>query len=55
MKVIWRSIDNFPNYVISNTGEVVRLSHKFRTKYLTLKPQISKFGYGRVNLYHDKK
>lgn len=49
MKEIWKIIDNFPNYQISNFGRVMSLAKK--DKPLIMAPHIGGGGYYSVNLH----
>ena len=55
MKEIWKSIKQYPNYEVSNLGRVKRIPHKYRKTELILKPQETKNGYLRVNLYKNNR
>lgn len=50
MNEIWREIDGFPDYRVSNTGKVKSIKHN---KELILKPSLSN-GYQVVPLYNNK-
>lgn len=45
---MWKIISDFPNYKVSDSGEVFSIK-----RGILLKPSISKFGYARVTLYKD--
>ena len=47
MKEVWKDIINYPNYQVSNMGNVRR---KTKKGYHLLKPNIDKYGYAIVNL-----
>lgn len=48
--VIWAYIDNYPNYIISNIGEIQNI----RSKRI-LKPALNAKGYYEVNLWRQNK
>lgn len=52
MKELWKIINNYPDYKISNLGNVVSLKSK---KEKLLNPVVLKIGYKRVILRHNKK
>lgn len=52
---IWKTIENYPDYQISNMGRVKSLNYGRTGKERVLKQGIDKYGYFRVNLYKDKK
>jgi hypothetical protein len=52
MKEIWKPIKDYNNYLISNCGRVKRL---YKYSELILKPQLSKWGYFRVQLSNNNK
>lgn len=45
---MWKIISDFPNYKVSDSGEVFSIK-----RGILLKPSNSKFGYARVTLYKD--
>ena len=47
---IWKTVNGFPKYKISNRGRVISL-HSGREKYLL--PEIDRYGYARVVLCHN--
>lgn len=56
MQEIWKSIKHYPNYQVSNLGNVRRLNKDYRCpKYRYLKPKLEKTGYLRVCLYENLK
>jgi hypothetical protein len=50
MKEIWKKIKNYPNYKISNFGNVKREPKYFKNLSGIIKKQLTKFGYYRVPL-----
>lgn len=52
---IWRIIDEFPNYMISNLGRVKSLDYNGTKQEKILKPLKQKKGYLKIGLYKDKK
>lgn len=48
MKLRWKTINNFPDYSISHTGEVISTKNNLNK---LLKKTVSSDGYYRVNLY----
>lgn len=55
---IWKKIDGFPGYEISNLGRVRcfrNFNGKITNKYRILNPIINKDDYYYVDLYHDRK
>lgn len=44
----WKTIENYPNYQISDSGNIISLK---KNKYL--KPKVDKYGYSVVQLYND--
>lgn len=52
----WREIDGFPNYMVSNTGEIKSLNYNKTGKEKVLIPHKLSNGYLGINLYdNDKK
>ena len=55
--MIWKAINNFPGYYISNTGEVKSTKYQGQFKRKSsdglLKQRTYKSGYKYVNLYKD--
>lgn len=52
----WRNIDGFPNYMVSNTGEIKSLNYNKTGKEKVLIPHKLSNGYLGINLYdNDKK
>lgn len=52
MKEIWKPIKNYKNYLVSNLGNIKRL---YTYTELILIPQLSKWGYLRVQLSNNHK
>lgn len=52
---IWKTIENYPDYQISNMGRVKSLNYGKTGEEKILKQEITNNGYFRVNLYKDKK
>ena len=58
MKEIWREIEGYPNYMVSNMGRVKTLERVVSGRLLKekiLKPMINRDGYCYVNLYYNTK
>ena len=56
MKEIWKKIDCYENYEISNLGNVRRINKDFRCKkYKYLIPKLEKNGYLRIGLSKNNK
>lgn len=53
--LIIKEIDGFPEYYISENGDVFSKKGHWPNIMAKLKPQLSKFGYYRINLHKDKK
>ena len=51
----WRDIDGFPNYMVSNTGEIKSLNYNKTGKEKVLIPHKLSNGYLGINLYDDNK
>ena len=51
----WREIDVFPNYMVSNTGEIKSLNYNKTGKEKVLIPHKLSNGYLGINLYDDNK
>ena len=51
----WRAIDGFPNYMVSNTGEIKSLNYNKTGKEKILIPHKLSNGYLGINLYDDNK
>lgn len=53
---VWKTIDEFPHYCVSNTGKIKSNWHnsKTRNKSIILKPRFSYQGYAFENLYDEK-
>ena len=51
----WREIDGFPNYMVSNTGEIKSLNYNKTGKEKVLIPHKLSNGYLGINLYDDNK
>lgn len=57
MEEIWREIEDYPNYMVSNMGRVKSIErYDWRGRLLKekiLKPRINRCGYCYVNLYNN--
>lgn len=53
MEEIWKNIEEYPNYMISNLGRVKSLNYNHTGKEEILKLQKDKYGYLCVNLYRN--
>ena len=51
----WREIDGFPNYMVSNTGEIKILNYNETGTAKVLIPHKLSNGYLGINLYDDNK
>ena len=51
----WREISGFPNYMVSNTGEIKSLNYNKTGKEKVLIPHKLSNGYLGINLYDDNK
>lgn len=51
----WREIDGFPNYMVSNTGEIKSLNYNKTGKEKVLIPHKLSNGYLGINLYDNKR
>lgn len=51
----WREIDGFPNYMVSNTGEIKSLNYNKTDREKVLIPHKLSNGYLGINLYDDNK
>lgn len=51
----WREIDGFPNYMVSNTGEIKSLNYNKTGREKTLIPHKLSNGYLGINLYDNNK
>lgn len=51
----WREIDGFPNYMVSNTGEIKSLNYNKTGKEKVLIPHKLSNGYLGINLYDNDK
>ena len=54
-KEIWKEIEGYPNYRVSNLGNVKSLNYSHTGKEQILKPIVTNRGYLRVCLYKDGK
>jgi hypothetical protein len=52
---VWKSIKDYPNYQISNLGNVKSLNNYKRNYYKILSPSLSKSGYYQIGIRLDKK
>ena len=52
---IWKDIENYPNYMVSNLGRIKSLNYNKTGKEKILKLSIDDFGYCRVRLYEKPK
>lgn len=56
MKEIWKKIDNYDNYEVSNLGNIRRVNKDYRCKkYKQLNPKLEKNGYLRIGLSKNNK
>jgi len=56
IKEIWKTIKDFPNYVVSDQGRVKRITGERGTQVgCILKPQLQYNGYLRIGLYKNRK
>lgn len=51
---VWKLIEGFPNYMVSNLGRVKSLNFKRTGKEGIMKPGISNWGYPIVVLSRDR-
>ena len=51
---IWKTIDGYSNYQVSNFGRIRAVKQRYRNKQF-LKPSVDKDGYLYVTLYNNKK
>ena len=51
----WREIDGFPNYMVSNTGEIKSLNYNKTGREKVLIPHKLSNGYLGINLYDGNK
>ena len=49
----WREIEERPNYLISNLGNVKRKSKEFNHKFITIKGSVNNRGYRYVRFFKD--
>ena len=55
-KEIWKTIDGYPNYMVSNLGRVKSLNYNGTGREKILKPTKNKYnGYLQVCLYKKRK
>ena len=47
----WREIEERPNYLISNLGNVKRKSKEFNHKFITIKGSVNNRGYRYVQFF----
>lgn len=52
---VWKIIDEFPSYMVSNLGRVKSLDYNGTKKEKILKPIKQKKGYLKIGLYKNKK
>lgn len=59
---IWKPIEGFPNYIVSNKGRVMSVNHRVRSRHKTrvqkgvlLNPNISNEGYCFVTLWSNNR
>jgi hypothetical protein len=52
MKEVWKKIEDYPDYEVSNLGKVKSLKRSYK---ILLKPKVNKHGYYIVRLYKDDK
>ena len=55
MEEIWKTIEDYPNYMVSNMGRIKRLNYNRTGKEKIMKLRADKGGYLLVNFYKDKK
>lgn len=55
LKEIWKSIPDFPNYMVSNLGNVKSLNFGRMNKEKILKPHINTYGYYQAHLSKNGK
>ena len=55
MEEIWKNIEGYPNYMVSNMGRVKRLGNDKSRKEKILKQQLDKNNYLTIGLVKDKK
>lgn len=51
----WLEIEERPNYLISNLGNVKRKSREFKNKFITIKGSVTNRGYRYLQLFKDDK
>jgi hypothetical protein len=52
---IWRTVEEFPEYEVSNLGRVKSLNYNGTKQAVVLKPVKQKKGYLKIGLYKNKK
>ena len=59
---IWKTINDFPNYQVSNTGKIKRIEHKiwngrgyYTVSEQILKPSKNRYGYLQLSLCNENK
>lgn len=55
MNEIWKVVEDYPDYMISDFGRVKKLNYRKSGKDKILKPLKDRYGYLTVNLYKNKK
>ena len=56
MEEVWKQIEDYPNYQVSNLGRIKSLNYRLSGKEKVLKPYLNKqSGYNYVALYKDGK
>ena len=55
MEEIWKTIEDYPNYMVSNMGRVKSLNYNRTGKEKIMKLRTDKGGYLAVNFHKDKK
>ena len=53
MSEVWKQIDGYENYQISNFGRIKRLPSRYRKTEMIIRQMVNRYGYHRITLWKN--